>query len=115
MAAPHDKIYASTAAWIIGKSCIFAEVTNNVETMKCNVGTIKKWDASYSGLLGGVVYIIISEWFPEWRHTIAGLFVGAVSIGTYLLLPKKLGVLMRLLISIAVTIGVAAIIRFGFY
>lgn len=70
------------------------------------------WRPFIYGILGALLYTAISAILPDWSHTLAGLFAGVVFLVVYLPLPKKLDMRLRVLISIAVVLLIAAIIRF---
>lgn len=63
------------------------------------------------GILGGLVYIAVSEILPDWSHLLAGIFAGLLWIAVYYLLPKKWNIWLRVLIPIAVVLLAAGIIR----
>lgn len=63
------------------------------------------------GLIAGVVYIVVSEILPDWKHVFAGLFGGVVYIAAYYLLPTKLGDKLRIPISVLITIIIAYTIK----
>lgn len=70
------------------------------------------WHPYIYGLLGGLLYISVSAILPDWSHTLVGIFAGVVWYVVYLPLPKKLDMRIRVLISVAVVLLIAAIIRF---
>lgn len=63
------------------------------------------------GILGGFVYIAVSEILPNWSHLLAGIFAGLLWVAVYYLLPKKCNIWLRVLIPIAAVILAAGIIR----
>ncbi|GEM_PF-6151918 len=63
------------------------------------------------GILGGLVYVAVSEILPDCSHLLAGIFAGLLFIAIYYLLPKKWNIWLRVLIPVTVVMLTAGIIR----
>lgn len=70
------------------------------------------WQPYLPCVLGGLVYIITTELFPNQSHFLISMLDSFVLIVTYYLLPKELIVWQRVLISEVVTIIIFCIFRF---
>lgn len=63
-------------------------------------------------LSGGLMYIATTAILPDWNHLLVALLAGVVMlIAYYCLLPKRLKLVPRLMLSVAITIVVAAVVR----
>lgn len=63
------------------------------------------------GILGGLVYVAVSEILPDCSHLLAGIFAELLFIAIYYLLPKKWNIWLRVLIPVTVVMLTAGIIR----
>lgn len=73
---------------------------------------MKDWNPVISVVLGALGYTVNSALLPDWSHTLVGVFTGLIFFAAYWLIPDKLKMWIRVSISMAITIGAAAIVRF---
>ncbi len=72
---------------------------------------MKNWNGIIYGLLGGVGYGVNSELLPTWSHILVGIFTALTVVAVYWPLSKNLKAWIRVSISVAVSIAVAALVR----
>ncbi len=72
---------------------------------------MKNWNSIIYALSGGLLYIISTEILPEWSHLLVSLLAAGVFIVAYWLIPNKMKTWLRVLISVAVSVAVVALVR----
>ena len=72
---------------------------------------MKNWKSIIYALSGGLLYIISTEILPEWSHLLVSLLAAGVFIVAYWLIPNKMKTWLRVLISVAVSVAVVALVR----
>lgn len=72
---------------------------------------MENWSPLLYSALGALTYIANSELLPTWSHTLVGVFSGLTFGIAYWLIGNNLKMLSRVLISVAVTIAAAMIVR----
>lgn len=72
---------------------------------------MKIWNSIIYALSGGLLYIISTEILPEWSHLLVSLLAAGVFIVAYWLIPNKMKTWLRVLISVAVSVAVVALVR----
>lgn len=72
---------------------------------------MKNWNSIIYALSGGLLYIISTENLPEWSHLLVSLLAAGVFIVAYWLIPNKMKTWLRVLISVAVSVAVVALVR----
>lgn len=73
---------------------------------------MENWKGFVFGLLGAFSYIVNSILLPDWKHFLVGIFTGIILLVAYWITPKKLNIWLRAIISVAISIIAAAIVRF---
>lgn len=72
---------------------------------------MKNWNSIIYALSGGLLYIISTEILPEWSHLLVSLLAAGVFIVAYWIIPNKMKTWLRVLISVAVSVAVVALVR----
>ena len=72
---------------------------------------MKNWKSIIFSVSIVVVYIVNSALLPTWSHTLVGVSICLILGAGYWLTGNKLKMWIRILISVAVAIAAAAIVR----
>ena len=84
-----------------------------VSKLKSNPKKFKNmtnWAPYIYGVLGGLAYFVSCDILSDWNRWYVLLFATLILAVAYWLIPKKVKPIIRILVSVAVTIGAAAIV-----